>query len=81
MFTDVNHVIEDTYSSIVMVDQGRDSVDFTIANSVKEGDVVITQDYGVAAVALSKGAVILNQNGMEFNSWNIERLIVTPHSI
>ncbi len=75
MFIDVNHEIFDGYSEVVVVDQGRDSVDFKLIASVREGDVVVTQDYGVAAIALSKKASVIHQSGMQFTQNNMESLL------
>ena len=75
MFIDVNHEIHDGYSEVIVVDQGRDSVDFKLIAAVKAGDVVVTQDYGVAAIALSKKARVLHQSGMLFTQSNIDGLL------
>lgn len=75
MFIDVNHEIHDGYSEVVVVDQGRDSVDFKLIAAVTEGDVVVTQDYGVAAIALAKKAKAIHQNGMLFTKSNIDGLL------
>lgn len=75
MFIDVNHEIYDGYSEVTVVDQGRDSVDFKLIAAVRSGDVVVTQDYGVAAIALSKKAQVIHQNGMLFTQSNIDGLL------
>lgn len=63
---DTNHHFSPSYGEVLVVGQGRDAVDFALLEKTKRGDVVITQDYGVAAVALGKGARVLHQNGMEY---------------
>ena len=75
MFIDVNHEIHDGYSEVIVVDQGRDSVDFKLIAAVKAGDVVVTQDYGVAAIALSKKARVIHQSGMLFTGENMDTLL------
>lgn len=62
-----------------MVDKDRDSVDIALANRLKKGDIVVTQDYGVAAMALPKGAYALNQNGLVYTDQNIDRLLFERH--
>ena len=42
-------------------------------NAVSKYDIVITQDYGLAAMCLAKGAFVLNQNGKEFTDENIDQ--------
>lgn len=69
------HEIYDEYASIVTVDKSPDSADFYIANKAKNGDIIVTQDYGLAALALAKNAFCINQNGLIINSKNIEQLL------
>lgn len=75
MLTDTSHELGDGYSRILTVDKGKDSVDIMLANLVRPGDIVVTQDYGVAAMALGHGAKALNQNGLVFTEENIDRLL------
>lgn len=75
MVLDTSHVLNDGYSTVVTVDQGRDSADLRLANLAQPGDLVVTQDYGVAAVALARGAMALNQNGLVYSGSNIDRLL------
>ncbi len=79
MFIDTSHEINDGYSQVVTVDKGRDSVDIALANRVCKNDIVVTQDYGVATMALAKGAFPINQNGMVYNENNIDRLLFERH--
>nr|WP_319487594.1 YaiI/YqxD family protein [uncultured Caproiciproducens sp.] len=75
MLIDTSHVINDGYSRVITVDKGRDSADIRLVNLIKIGDIVVTQDFGVAAMALAKGAVVLNQNGMIYDNSNMDRLL------
>jgi len=79
MFIDTSHIINDGYSQVVTVDRSRDSVDIALINKVSRGDIVVTQDYGVAAMALSKGAKVINQNGIIFSNENIDNLLLERH--
>jgi uncharacterized protein YaiI (UPF0178 family) len=79
MFTDTSHIIDDGYSEVVTVDKARDSADIALVNKAVKGDIVVTQDYGVAAMALSKGARALNQNGLVYSGENIDRLLFERH--
>jgi len=76
MFTDTSHVIEDGYAQVVLVSQGEDAVDIALINHAQGGDIVVTQDYGVAAMALGKQAYALNQNGLIYDDTNIDRLLM-----
>lgn len=79
MFIDTSHILRDGYAEIVVVDKARDSVDIALINRTQQGDIVVTQDYGVAAMALSKKAFAINNNGFEYNSDNIDRLLFERH--
>ncbi len=76
---DYSHDIWDNYATIITVDEGRDSVDLYIVNNVKKNDIVITQDYGLAALVLTKNAKCINQNGKIISSQNIDHLLTQRH--
>ena len=75
MLIDTSHVLNDGYSTVITVDQGHDSADIRLVNLLSPGDVVVTQDYGVAAMSLSRGAKALNQNGLVYDGGNMDRLL------
>ncbi|MEG2371297.1 MAG: DUF188 domain-containing protein [Hydrogenoanaerobacterium sp.] len=77
---DTSHVFEREGASTVTVSKGADSVDFAIVNMVLRGNIVITQDYGLAAMCLSKNAIVLSQDGMVYCDGNIEALLQQRHS-
>lgn len=60
--------------------QGADSVDFALVNLVQKGDIVVTQDYGLAAMCLARGARVLSQNGMRYTDDNIDALLLARHT-
>lgn len=63
----------------VIVEKGADSVDFKLVNLVREGDIVVTQDYGLAAMCLARKVVPLSQNGMVYTDKNIDQLLFTRY--
>lgn len=77
---DTAHEFNDSYAEIIVVDKGADSADFKLVNLANSGDVVITQDYGLAAMCLSKCANVLNQNGLVYTSDNIDSLLLSRHT-
>lgn len=79
MIIDTSHVLSSDYSEVIMVDKAKDSVDLRLANLVSRGDVVVSQDYGVAAMALGKGALALNQNGLVYTNSNMDQLLFERH--
>lgn len=79
VFCDINHYIYLEYGEVKVVDSGFQSVDMYVVNICKERDIVITQDYGVAAIALGKGAYVINPKGYYYNQENIDRLLEERH--
>ena len=59
--------------------KGADSVDFALINLLKKDDIVITQDYGLAAMAINKASYVINQNGLIYSNENIDRLLYSRH--
>ena len=59
--------------------KGVDSVDFALINNLKKEDIVITQDYGLAAMAINKASYVINQNGMIYSNDNIDKLLYSRH--
>ena len=76
LFCDTAHVLDYEGASTITVGQGGDAADFALVNASRAGDIVITQDYGVAAMALAKGAHCLNQNGRIYDEGNIDTLLL-----
>lgn len=77
---DVNHVMQREGAQTLYVEKGSDSADLRIANLAGKGDIVLTQDYGLAALALARGAKALNQNGLIFTADNIDALLLSRHT-
>ncbi|MCR4861343.1 MAG: YaiI/YqxD family protein [Ruminococcus sp.] len=72
---DTAHSIQREGAETIIVDKGADSADFRLVNLVSAGDIAITQDYGLAAMCLSKRAVVLNQDGKRYTEENISGLL------
>ena len=62
--------------SFVYVDKGADAADFKIVQLIKKGDLLITQDYGLASLVLPKGVSVLHQLGYQYTKENIDGLLV-----
>ncbi len=77
---DTSHVFERAGARTITVSKGSDSVDFALVNMVQPGDVVITQDYGLAAMCLSRKAVPISQDGMVYTDDNIDALLLARHT-
>lgn len=76
---DTSHVFEKEGAETIIVPKGSDSVDFKLVNMVRPGDLVVTQDYGLAAMCLARKAVPINQNGMLYTERNIDGLLSFRH--
>ena len=79
LLCDTSHMIERDGARTIVVSKGADSADFALVNLVKTGDIVVTQDYGLAAMCLAKKAYVLNQNGLIFTEFNIGSLLEQRH--
>lgn len=76
---DTAHEFRKDGATTVVVEKGADSVDFKLVNLVGAGDIVVTQDYGLAAMCLARKAVPLSQNGLVFTDKNIEELLFSRY--
>jgi len=76
---DTAHTIRRDGAETLVFDKGADSVDFALANRVEHGDIVVTQDYGLASMCLAKGAQVLHQDGWEYTAYNIDALLFSRH--
>lgn len=77
---DTAHVLHKSGATTITVSQGADAADYYLLNQVSAGDIVITQDYGLAAMALAKSAHALNQDGLLYTSDNIDALLQARHT-
>lgn len=80
IFCDSAHEFDRDGATTHTVMKGADSADFYLVNFIKTGDVVITQDYGLASMALSRGACVINQDGLEYTEFNIDALLLARHT-
>ena len=80
LLCDTAHQMQKEGAQTLIFDKGADSVDLAVANRAKKGDLVITQDYGVASMCLAKGARVLHQDGWEYTEFNITGLMEQRHA-
>jgi len=79
MLIDTSHELNDGYSRVITVDKQVDSVDYALMGLLTREDIVVTQDFGLAAMVLGKGAKAVNQNGLIFTNENIDKLLLERH--
>ncbi len=77
---DTAHEIHREGARTLVFDKGADSVDLALANRAGKGDLVITQDYGLASLCLARGARVLHQDGWEYSAYNIQALLFERHA-
>lgn len=76
MVSNINHLISSGYAEIVVVDGASEAADIAIVNLTRSGDIVVTQDYGLASMVLAKGSHALNPMGYQYTEANIEGLLL-----
>lgn len=79
LLCDTNHVLQSSYSEIKVIGAGADAVDFALVNQCGKGDIVVIQDYGVAAMILGKGAHGIHQSGKWYTNENIDQMLMERH--
>lgn len=75
MYVDSSHIISSQYAAVKTVSQGKDAVDLALINDCAAGDIVVTQDYGVASLAIGKGAYAIGNGGLIYDLGNIDKLM------
>ena len=56
-------MLSSDYSEVIVVGAGSDAVDYKLISICHKGDIVVSQDYGVSAMALGKNAYAIHQSG------------------
>lgn len=80
LICDTSHVFDKSGANTITVSKGADSADYAIVNMLARGDVVVTQDYGLAAMCLARSAAVISQDGMEYTNENIDSLLLFRHT-
>ena len=79
LLCDTAHEMNRDGAQTFVFDKGADSVDLALANRAQPGDLVITQDYGLASLCLARRATVLHQDGWEYTEYNIQALLFQRH--
>lgn len=79
MIIDTSHILKSDYSEILTVSKAPDAVDLALINRTLACDIVVTGDYGVAALALGKGAYAIHHSGKIYTNENIELMLFERH--
>lgn len=79
LLCDEHHIMYSDYAQVRHVSSGADAVDIALMNLCRRGDIVVTQDYGVAAMALGKGAYAMHHSGRRYTDDNIDQMLMERH--
>ena len=79
LLCDTNHVLASDYSEVIVVGAGADAVDYKLISICHKGDIVVSQDYGVAAMALGKGVYAIHQSWKWYTNENIDQMLMERH--
>lgn len=79
LICDTAHEIYRDGAETIIVSKGADAVDFVLVNRVQKNDIVVTQDYGLAAMVLAKQGHPIDQNGRLYTEDNIDQLLYARH--
>ncbi len=75
IISDINHEFNVNYATVLTVDKGRDSADFKIISVAEPNDVVVTQDYGLASLLISKAVHAIHPNGKIYNADTMDLML------
>ena len=79
LLCDEHHILSSDYAQVRYVSSGADAVDIALMNLCRRGDIVVTQDYGVAAMALGRGAHPIHHSGKRYTNENIDLMLMERH--
>ena len=79
LLCDTNHSLRSEYAEVKIIGAGADAVDYALINLCRKGDIVVSQDYGGAAMALGKGAYAIHQSGKWYTNENIDQMLMERH--
>ncbi len=80
LLCDTAHTFSRAGARTVTVSKGADSADFALVNLLRPGDAVVTQDYGLAAMCLARGALPIHQDGWRYTAENMDTLLLARHT-
>jgi len=79
IYADFTHNITSDYAEVLLLDKSSQNVDMRIISETKESDIIVTQDFGLASIVLSKGAHAIGPKGLVYTNDNIDRLLAERH--
>lgn len=74
-FSHFSNVKQPAGVETIYVDSGADAADYRIMKLAEKNDIIVTQDYGLASLALAKGCIVLHHKGYRYTNENIDDLL------
>lgn len=78
-FSHFSNAEQPTGVETIYVDAGADAADYRIMKLIEKGDILVTQDYGLASLGLAKGCTVLHHKGFCYTNENIDQLLQTRY--
>jgi uncharacterized protein YaiI (UPF0178 family) len=78
-FSHFSNVEQPSGVETIYVDSGADAADYRIVKLVESGDIIVTQDYGLASLGLAKRCTVLHHKGFTYTNENIDQLLQTRY--
>ncbi|MHA6253348.1 YaiI/YqxD family protein [Oceanobacillus sp. CAU 1775] len=78
LVTSISHFSLQEYPAgveTIYVDNGKEAADYRIMALIRKGDLVITQDYGLASLALAKNCFVMHHKGFMYTNENIDEML------
>lgn len=72
---DYTHSFDIEEVTILYCDKGRDAVDFILLQNIQKNDIVVTQDYGLAALCLSRQTYPISAHGVRYTPETINSML------
>lgn len=79
IYCDTSRFIDSDYSKVHIIDVGKNATDMVIVKCCEKTDIIITNDIGLAAMALTKGSAVINNSGLEYTDSNILIMLTNRH--
>ncbi len=76
---DSSHILHSEYGEVLIIGKGADAVDFALVNRLQNGDIAVTQDYGVAAMTLGKKGYAIHPSGKIYDNRNMDQMLFERH--
>nr|WP_257536020.1 YaiI/YqxD family protein [Metabacillus litoralis] len=80
-FSHFSNAEQPTGVETIYVDSGADAADYRIVKLVEKGDIIVTQDYGLASLGLAKGIIVLHHTGFSYTNENIDQLLQIANTL